>query len=183
MDSDESLRHRVAAGEKQALTRGRWTGKPGRFLPSPFAVKLPRMTPPSAREKECVDAAIAIVVRNGQVLVAQRKQDDVLGGYWEFPGGKCEEGETLEQCLHRELREELDIRAEPLQRLAAIEHDYPHSLVRLHPFICRHVEGEAKFLECQDARWIDPTLLRDYSFPPANEQLIDQVVSLLTRPQ
>src|SRR3954467_10249369 len=79
----------------------------------------------SASEKPVVNAAIAIVVRDGRVLVAQRKADDTLGGLWEFPGGQWEDGETLEQCLHRELREELDIAAMPLRQLDVIEHDYP----------------------------------------------------------
>jgi 8-oxo-dGTP diphosphatase len=133
----------------------------------------------SASEKPVVNAAIAIVVRDGRVLVAQRKADDTLGGLWEFPGGQCEDGETLEQCLHRELREELDIAAMPLRQLDVIEHDYPYALVRLHPFVCRHLEGEAKLIECQDACWIKPAALRDYEFPPANDHLIEQVIALL----
>ena len=133
----------------------------------------------SNAEKQQIDAPIAIVVRDRLVLICQRKDDDALGGYWEFPGGKCELGETLEQCLARELREEIDITATPAQRLATIEHDYPDALVRLHPFVCRHVEGEPKLIECQDARWIEPAALRDYQFPPANETLLDEVIELL----
>src|SRR4051794_37704117 len=89
-----------------------------------------------------IDAAIAIVIRDGKVLVCQRKDDDTLGGYWEFPGGKKEDGETLEQCLARELDEEICIRAKPLRQLTTIEHDYPEVLVRLHPFVCAHEAGE-----------------------------------------
>src|SRR5262245_233388 len=107
-----------------------------------------------------IDAAIAIVARGRKVLVCQRKADDELGGFWEFPGGKCEEGETLEQCLHRELDEELAIAARPVARLTTIEHDYPHALIRLHPFICVHVLGEVEHKECQASRWIDPPELR-----------------------
>jgi 8-oxo-dGTP diphosphatase len=134
-----------------------------------------------------VDAAIAIVVRaepstgRPQVLVSRRKDDDdALPGYWEFPGGKCEDGETLEQCLARELCEELDISAEPIRRLPPIEHAYPKVTVRLHPFICRHDGTEPKLLECQAVRWIDPASLRDYQFPPANESLIEGVIALLS---
>src|SRR3954471_6285129 len=100
-----------------------------------------------------IEAAIGIVARglNGavQVLVCQRKEDDELGGYWEFPGGKCEDGETLEECLRRELDEELAITARPLARLTTIEHDYPHALIRLHPFVCQHESGEVEHKECQ----------------------------------
>jgi mutator protein MutT len=129
-----------------------------------------------------IDAAIAIVVRDGKVLVCQRKDDDVLGGYWEFPGGKCEQGETLEQCLIRELREELCIAARATTALKFIEHSYQHGKVRLHPFICQHETGEPQLIECQAARWIEPRMLVDYRFPPANEPLIAEVIEYLSPP-
>src|SRR5437762_4675350 len=90
------------------------------------------------RHMDFIDAAIAIVVRDGKILVCQRKADDVLGGYWEFPGGKCEDGETLEECLTRELREEIGITVTSPEPLAPIDHAYDHGQVRLHPFICQH---------------------------------------------
>ena len=124
-----------------------------------------------------IDAAIALVTRNGRVLVCQRKADDTFGGLWEFPGGKCEDGETLEQCLARELREELAIAARPIARLTPVEHDYKHVLVRLHPFVCEHVEGDVQHLECQSSRWIDPHDLGDYEFPPANDSLIAEAIA------
>jgi mutator protein MutT len=128
-----------------------------------------------------VDAAIAIVCRDRKVLVCQRKDDDTLGGYWEFPGGKQEDGETLEQCLARELREELAIAARPIARLTTVEHDYPTVRVRLHPFVCAHESGEVEHLECQASRWIAPPQLRDYRFPPANERLIEEAIAFLSR--
>src|SRR5690349_15959536 len=118
-----------------------------------------------------IDAAIAIVTRAGKVLVCQRKDGDTFGGFWEFPGGKQEAGETLEQCLARELREELNISARPTRPFDPIVHDYPEVLLRLHPFLCEHESGEPELLECQATRWIAPTELRDYRFPPANEAL------------
>jgi 8-oxo-dGTP diphosphatase/A/G-specific adenine glycosylase len=129
-----------------------------------------------------IDAAIAIIVRpaDRRVLICQRKDDDSFGGYWEFPGGKQECDETLEQCLARELREELNISATPTEPLPPIEHDYPRAKVRLHPFLCTHESGEPQLIECQQALWIEPTSLRDYRFPPANEELIEQVIRRLT---
>ncbi|MEA2708108.1 MAG: A/G-specific adenine glycosylase [Phycisphaerales bacterium] len=126
-----------------------------------------------------IDAAIAIVCRDRKVLVCQRKDDDTFGGYWEFPGGKQEAGETLEQCLARELREELAITARPIARLATVEHEYPGVRIRLHPFVCAHLAGEVEHLECQASRWIDPPMLRDYRFPPANEALIEEAIAYL----
>ena len=127
-----------------------------------------------------IEAAIAIVVRAGKVLVCQRKDDDTLGGYWEFPGGKQECDETLEQCLARELREEINITARPTQGLTPITHDYAHAQIRLHPFLCTHETGEPELIECQAAKWINPIELRDYQFPPANEGLIEEVIGRLT---
>src|ERR1043165_9742058 len=124
-----------------------------------------------------IDAAIAIVLKGDKVLVCQRKDNDTFGGYWEFPGGNCEPGETLEQCLARELQEEIAVRARPVARLTVIEHDYQHAQLRLHPFVCLHEQGEPQHLECQAAQWIDPLQLRDYRFPPANEKLIEEVVA------
>jgi mutator protein MutT len=127
-----------------------------------------------------IDAAIAIVCRDQKILVCQRKDGDTLGGYWEFPGGKQEDGETLEQCLARELREELAIAARPIARLGTVEHDYPDVQIRLHPFVCAHESGEVEHLECQASQWIDPQSLRDYCFPPANDALIEEVIAYLT---
>jgi mutator protein MutT len=132
----------------------------------------------SARSSQTrIEAAIALVGKAGKLLVCQRKDDDTLGGYWEFPGGKCEEGETLEECLARELREELAIAVRPIARLTTIEHDYPHVLLRLHPFVCQHEAGEVQHLECQASHWIDPPMLRNYQFPPANETLIEEAIA------
>ena len=124
-----------------------------------------------------IDAAVALVVRSGKLLVCQRKDDDTFGGLWEFPGGKCEDGETLPQCLARELREELAISARPIAKLTTVEHDYPQVQVRLHPFVCEHEAGEVQHLECQASRWIDPLDLRGFEFPPANESLIEEAIA------
>jgi mutator protein MutT len=127
---------------------------------------------------EQINAAIAIVRRGQKILICQRKAEDVLGGFWEFPGGKCEPGESLEQCLARELAEELCIRADPLRQLTTIEHSYPTFRVRLHPFLCRHREGEVQLIECQDARWIELSELRHFKFPPANESLFAEIEAI-----
>ncbi|MGH7178265.1 MAG: (deoxy)nucleoside triphosphate pyrophosphohydrolase [Tepidisphaeraceae bacterium] len=127
-----------------------------------------------------VDAAIAIVVRNGLVLISRRKAEDVLGGYWEFPGGACEAGETLHECVVRELIEELDVRATPQFGFTPVEHSYTHGRVRLHPFLCAHESGEPKAIESDEVRWIAPADLREYRFPPANEALIEEIITHLS---
>jgi mutator protein MutT len=126
-----------------------------------------------------VDVAIAIVLRGTRILITRRRDDGPFAGYWEFPGGKCEPHETIEQCLARELWEELAIRARPVMSFAPIHHSYPHTDVCLHPFLCLHEAGEPQLVECQDARWIDPPQLRHYQFPEANARLIDQILEAL----
>jgi 8-oxo-dGTP diphosphatase len=126
-----------------------------------------------------IDAAIAVVTRGQQILICQRKNNDTFGGYWEFPGGKRERGETLEQALARELWEELAIKAEPLHAFQPVAHDYKTVVVTLHPFLCSLTDGEPQMIECQACAWIAPPELRNYRFPPANEGLIEAVIAHL----
>jgi len=118
------------------------------------------------------DVVIAIVVRRGNILICQRRQNAALGGYWEFPGGKIEPGESREQCLERELAEELAIRVRPLKALDSIEFDYSEASIRLHPYICEHVDGEPQPIASQRITWVSPRELQNYKFPPANDRLI-----------
>jgi mutator protein MutT len=129
-----------------------------------------------------IDAAIAVVTRGGRILVCQRHDKDTFGGYWEFPGGKRESGETLEQCLARELMEELAIRARPIAPLTLIEHTYPNARVRLFPYVCELDEGiEPRAIECQAMEWIDPPRVKEFRFPPANEKMLDEVIAYFAR--
>jgi len=128
------------------------------------------------------EVAIGIVVREGKILICQRPADGPLAGYWEFPGGKNEQSETLEQTLVRELKEELAIEVDELEALAEIEFEYPSTRVRLHPFLCRHKSGTAIPLASQQLRWVRPRELRKYRFPPANDALIEELIERLERP-
>jgi mutator protein MutT len=128
-----------------------------------------------------IDVAIAAVFRRGQLLICRRREQDLLGGYWELPGGKVEPSESPEQCVMRELKEELGIAAEPIVKLSVIEHDYPTVHVRLHPFVCTHTHGDPKPLAAQELIWIDPARLRDYRFPPANDALLDELAEACKR--
>jgi mutator protein MutT len=127
-----------------------------------------------------IDVAIAVVVESGKILICQRKSEDSFGGYWEFPGGKTEEGESVENCLIRELREELDLVVEPIEALTKIVHNYPHAHLTLHPFLCRRVSGEPKLIECQRIEWVQPAALHNFKFPPANSALLDEIIRRLT---
>ena len=128
-----------------------------------------------------VDVDIAIVSRpsDGKVLICRRKEDTAFAGYWEFPGGKRNPGETADQCVTRELLEEVAIEVQIVQRLDVVEHDYPTGRIRLHPHLCRHTAGEPQLLGCQEAIWVDPQALRQYRFPPANDDLIARAITRL----
>ncbi len=121
-----------------------------------------------------VEVAIAVVyASDGTLLICKRKADTVLGGYWEFPGGKCNPGESPEACATREVEEETGLIVAATQPLPLIEHTYPHARVRLHPFICRHIRGTLELREVAEARWILPAELTHFRFPEANRPLID----------
>jgi A/G-specific adenine glycosylase len=105
------------------------------------------------------DVTAAVTCRAGtevdepRILVAQRPENAMLGGLWEFPGGKREEGETLSECLRRELQEELDITVSVEEALTVVRHAYTHFRITLYAFICRLEEGEPRCLACDDFRW------------------------------
>jgi A/G-specific adenine glycosylase len=116
--------------------------------PEALPVRRPRRRVPH------YDVATAVTIRaDGRVLVAQRNADDMLGGLWEFPGGRREDGETLPECLVREMREELDIGVEVGEPLVVVRHAYTHFRVTLHAFRCRLVAGEPRCLDCAAFRW------------------------------
>ena len=125
-----------------------------------------------------VNVALA-VVWNGpeRVLICKRKADAVLGGCWEFPGGKCEPGESPAACALREVREETGLIVDVARVLAVIEHDYPHARVRLHPFVCRWTAGALEPREVAEARWVPPGELRQYHFPEANAPLLRSIIA------
>jgi mutator protein MutT len=122
-----------------------------------------------------IDVAIAVVRREGLILICQRKSNDSFGDLWEFPGGKREPGETLEGCLAREMMEELAIEVKIVRKLTAIEHQYPRSHITLYPFLCEHVGGEPRLIECQQIKWVKAEELKGYPFPPANESLLEEI--------
>ena len=118
----------------------------------------------------------AVIERGGRFLVTRRFEGTHLPGYWEFPGGKCNPGETHEACLARELREELGIDARIGAEIVTIEHAYPERTVRLHFYRCE-IAGDPRPLLNQEMRWVSRNEMRTLPFPEADRKLIE----LLTR--
>jgi A/G-specific adenine glycosylase len=108
----------------------------------------------------------------GQVLIDRRPQDGLLGGLWEFPGGKMEPGETVAACIQREIQEELGIEVEVGDRLISLDHAYSHFRVTLNVHHCRHVAGQPRPIACDEIRWVSLAELEHYPFPAANVQII-----------
>ncbi len=121
--------------------------------------------------------AAAVTIRaDGRVLLAQRNLDDMLGGLWEFPGGKCEDGETLPDCLAREMREEMDVTVAVGERLTVVEHAYTHFRITLHAFHCRLLDGEPRCLDCADFRWALPAEMAKLPMSVADRKVVQALV-------
>jgi 8-oxo-dGTP diphosphatase len=113
----------------------------------------------------------AIVERDGCLLVTRRVKGTHLAGLWEFPGGKCEAGESHEACLARELMEELGVACEVGPEVFTTEHGYSDRTVRLHFRACT-IEGTPQPLLGQEIQWVARSALDTLTFPPADEELI-----------
>ncbi len=108
----------------------------------------------------------------GQILIDRRRPEGVMGGLWEFPGGKIEKSETVEECIKREIYEELGILIEVGEHLITIDHTYTHLRVTLTVHHCRHLTGVPQPLECDEIRWVSLDELDQFTFPQANIQII-----------
>lgn len=126
-------------------------------------------------------AAVALVDADGRVLIAQRPPGKTLAGLWEFPGGKVEPGETPEETLIRELREEIGVetKAACLAPLTFASHAYETFHLLMPLYVCRRYEGLPRPLEGQVLKWVRPKDMRDYPMPPADAPLIPSLVDLL----
>ncbi|HEY9751555.1 MAG TPA: A/G-specific adenine glycosylase [Coleofasciculaceae cyanobacterium] len=108
-----------------------------------------------------------------QILIDRRRQEGLLGGLWEFPGGKVEPAETLEACIQREIQEELGIEIRVDRHLITVDHTYTHFRVTLEVYHCHHLWGEPQPIECDEVRWVTLEEIDQYPFPKANIRIIE----------
>jgi 8-oxo-dGTP diphosphatase len=134
-----------------------------------------------AERKLLLVAACALIDADGRVLLAQRPPGKTLAGMWEFPGGKVEPGETPEETLIRELREEIAVetKAACLAPLTFASHTYESFHLLMPLYVCRRYEGIARPLEGQVLKWVRPRDMRNYPMPPADEPLIPFLIDLV----
>jgi mutator protein MutT len=128
--------------------------------------------------KPRIEVGAAVIFNHGNILISQRDDSSHLSGLWEFPGGKREDQETFEECVRREIQEELNVEVAVQDLFAAVEYEYAEKIVLLKFYRCQYVGGEAKALGCRQFHWILPSKLPSYTFPPANETVVQKLIQL-----
>jgi mutator protein MutT len=118
------------------------------------------------------DVTAGLIWKAGKLLIATRPKGTHLEGFWEFPGGKQEDGENLKECLKREIEEELGIEVMVDELFLTVDHKYPDKRISLHVFNCTWLKGEPVPLQRQETRWITLTDLSKFTFPPPDVQVI-----------
>ncbi len=119
--------------------------------------------------------AVGIVFKKGRVLITRRKPEGLLGGLWEFPGGKIRTGETAETACIREMKEEVNLKIRIDSYLCNVRHAYTHFKILVDVFCCSYVSGRVRLNGPVDHRWISLDRLSDYPFPRANHKFIPQL--------
>ena len=120
-------------------------------------------------------AAAVIENRNGRILIARRKADISLGGYWEFRGGKIEDGETPAECAVRELREEMNVRIDTGDIIAETVYDYGDKVVNLIAVRAILLDGNLHLRYHDEIRWVSIHEMDDFLFAPADEAIIEKI--------
>lgn len=123
-----------------------------------------------------VQVAAALIKKDGKFLICQRPAHKTRGLLWEFVGGKLEKGESKEQALIRECKEELDITVKPKGVFMELVHEYPDMTVELTVFNANIESGEITLLEHNDAKWITPDEIVQYDFCPADKDILDAII-------
>lgn len=115
---------------------------------------------------------IAAIKKNGRYLLGKRPPDGMLGGLWEFPGGKVETKESHEAALHREIDEELGVKIEIIESLGKVDHAYSHFKITLHIYICKHLSGTPSPKAHTELKWVSQKQFENYAFPKANHKFL-----------
>ena len=128
--------------------------------------------------KPRIEVGAAVIFNHGNILISQRDHSSHLSGLWEFPGGKRKDNETFEECVRREIQEELNVEVAVENLFEAVEYEYAEKIVLLKFYRCQYLRGEAKALGCRQFQWVLPSKLSSYNFPPANESVIQKLLQM-----
>ena len=134
-----------------------------------------RPLPRRSGERPHYEIAVGVVWRNEEILIAKRNPEGLLGGLWEFPGGKRRADESLEAAVVREVGEELGVEVQAGEKIAEVEHAYSHFSITMHAYHCRYETGTPEPLGCQDYAWVRPQDLDRYAFPAANRRVLQHL--------
>ncbi len=118
----------------------------------------------------------AVIEKDGKILIAKRRIGDRHGGRWEFPGGKIDVGETPEECLKRELKEELGIEAEVGEFICASSFKYMFVPLELLVYKVRHISGKFRALDHDELKWVEPSELTKYDFVKADVKVVKKLM-------
>lgn len=118
-----------------------------------------------------------IMQRNGKLLLGRRAEGRLLGGLWEFPGGKCEPQESLQECLRREWQEELGVTVEPGECIGIYQHAYTHYSITLHAFELLSMRGEPRAKEHSELRWVEPGQLDSFPMGKVDRAIAEQLLT------
>lgn len=118
---------------------------------------------------------VAAIFRKDNTIFATEKGYGEFKGYWEFPGGKVEPGESLEEALRREIREELQVEIHIEEKFTELDYDYPHFHLTMHCYFCSVLSGEITLVEATDARWLKKEELNTVNWLPADISLIEEL--------
>lgn len=131
-----------------------------------------------AKKKPHYIIGVGVIERESddKLLIALRPNDAMLGGLWEFPGGKKEDNETIQQTVERELNEELGVEVKAYQELMNFKHTYSHFSITMHAWHCKLISGEPMPKESQEIRWVNKEELEKYPFPKANKVLTEKLL-------
>ncbi|MCH8126426.1 A/G-specific adenine glycosylase [candidate division KSB1 bacterium] len=127
------------------------------------------------------DIGAGLIWKNDLLLITKRKEKGLLGGFWEFPGGKQELGENISTCVKREIEEELGIQVDVEDSFAIIKHAYTHFRITLQIYNCKWTAGEPVCKECVDFRWVRLNELDNFPFPRANKKVVERLQELFTK--
>jgi A/G-specific adenine glycosylase len=137
--------------------------------PSVVPVRVPR------KKRPHLQVTAGIIRRRGKVLIAQRPAGGMLAGLWEFPGGKQEPGESLVECLRREIGEELGILIDVEEEVACVDHEFTHLSITLHAFSARYRSGRVRAIGCSAFEWIDTDRLQQFAIPRADHRVLEEL--------
>jgi len=127
---------------------------------------------------ETIKVTCAIIFQDGKVLAALRSRQMTQSWNWEFPGGKIDEEESAEQCIKREIQEELDVMINIDMRLTPIVHTYPDNTIELIPFVCSILSGEVKAVEHEKVCWFTPEQLPSLNWAAADEPVLKEFLEM-----